>query len=142
MKAAKEPNLYEVLGCSPNSTTEQIQAEYKVRVLQVHPDKQQDKGDEGFQLLQRAKEILTNPSKRKHYDTYLSIGSELPLNEWMTNQERFQQTFHWAAPTQPTPAIASGEIKSATGLSNKDVDTRWSERHTSANINAFRNYEI
>jgi DnaJ-class molecular chaperone len=59
--------------------------------LTVHPDKQQDKGDEEFQILQRAKEILTDPSKRKHYDTYLSVGAAIPLNEWMNSRERLKQ---------------------------------------------------
>lgn len=59
--------------------------------MAVHPDKQQDKGDEEFQLLQQAKETLIDPSKRKHYDTYLSIGSDMPLTEWMKNRERLQQ---------------------------------------------------
>lgn len=65
-------------------------AEYRVKVLIAHPDKQNGQ-NEDFQQLQYAKEILTDPTKRKHYDAYLSIGSALPLNEWMSNQERLKQ---------------------------------------------------
>ncbi|PVU89564.1 hypothetical protein BB559_005063 [Furculomyces boomerangus] len=32
-------NLYEVLGCTTDSTTEQIHAEYKARARLFHPDR-------------------------------------------------------------------------------------------------------
>jgi DnaJ-class molecular chaperone len=56
-------------------------------VLIAHPDKQNGQ-NEDFQRLQQAKDILTDPSKRKHYDLYLSVGSDMPLNEWMQHRER------------------------------------------------------
>jgi hypothetical protein len=103
----EERNLYDVLGSTSQSTVrkvfskahnlpfvkfqaEQLLAEYRVRVLSAHPDKQQGRNEE-FQLLQQAREILTDPAKRKHYDTYLSLGSHMPLNEWMSSRERLQQ---------------------------------------------------
>ncbi|KAF2343956.1 DnaJ domain, partial [Trinorchestia longiramus] len=51
---SKEPDYYEILGCNPSSSEEQIQAEYRNRAVMLHPDK--NPGDEHsvhrFQLLQ------------------------------------------------------------------------------------------
>ncbi|CAD5220851.1 unnamed protein product [Bursaphelenchus xylophilus] len=129
-------DLYSILGCTSAATTEQILTEYKARVRQFHPDKK-DGTDSEFCRLQRAKEILTDPSKRRHYDTYLAMGTGMPLDEWMEHRERLQQTLHWANPSSPTPAI---ELKEKAGVeAEQPVD--W-KRHETSTINAFRNYRI
>ena len=71
-------------------------AEYRVRVISAHPDKIADEeakvdAQARFHTLQNAKEILCDPSKRKHYDTYLAMGSHIPLKDWMDNQDKLQQ---------------------------------------------------
>lgn len=96
-------NLYDILGCNTDSTQSQILAEFRVRVLDVHPDKCSNiaadtklLAEEKFHLLNRAKEILTTPALKQHYDLYLKINNNdismnMNLNEWMTNCETLQQ---------------------------------------------------
>uniref|UniRef100_A0A7E4V9G0 J domain-containing protein n=1 Tax=Panagrellus redivivus TaxID=6233 RepID=A0A7E4V9G0_PANRE len=134
-------NLYALLGCAPSSTTEQIQAEFRSRVVNMHPDKfdsPEDKAraEESFRDLYTAKDILCDPSKRKHYDMYLTMGSQMPLKEWMDNQNKLQQTLHWAAPTNSVQMIAPSHPEP-----NYVKPDGW-KRHESPTISAFRNYRI
>ncbi|KAE9556137.1 hypothetical protein FO519_000625 [Halicephalobus sp. NKZ332] len=130
------PDLYELLGCSRQATTDQIIAEYRVRVVSVHPDKFPDQDRKGaqekFNELQYAKEILCDPSKRRHYDAYLALGSAMPLQEWMENQEKLQQTMHWAANNSSPQMI---EPSSKSNPANNRFEG-WT-RHESPTISAF-----
>uniref|UniRef100_A0AC34FNQ2 J domain-containing protein n=1 Tax=Panagrolaimus sp. ES5 TaxID=591445 RepID=A0AC34FNQ2_9BILA len=137
--------LYEILGCNSSATVEQILAEYRVRVIGAHPDKIIDENEKAeaqkrFHTLQYAKEILCDPSKRKHYDTYLAMGSRMPLKEWMDNQDKLQQTLHWASPTQAQPMLESSEPPQRMNPSATKIGG-W-VRHESPTLSAFRNYKI
>jgi len=82
-------------------------AEYKVRALQLHPDKQRQQqrqqgpseasnteegqtGEQGtaalneakFQTLQRAYECLSNDNERRLYDEYLGAGMKMSFEKW------------------------------------------------------------
>lgn len=61
-------NPYEVLGLSRNAETKQIKATYRILSAKYHPDK---KGGsrEKFEELKLAHDILTDPARRKRYDT-------------------------------------------------------------------------
>lgn len=89
--------LYDILGCTPQSTPSQILAEYRVRVLDTHPDKKSfiksKENDIEFCELTKAKDILTTPALKQHYDLYLQMGSNLnmSLDEWMNNRDKLQQ---------------------------------------------------
>ncbi|XP_069188617.1 J domain-containing protein isoform X2 [Procambarus clarkii] len=80
----KKDNFYDILGCDPMSSVEQIQAEYKVRALQLHPDKNPDNPEaEGqFQMLQVAKDTLSDPEKRAQYDRWLNSGITISYDKW------------------------------------------------------------
>ncbi|KAI6236030.1 DnaJ-like protein subfamily C member 12 [Aphelenchoides besseyi] len=136
-----EQNLYQILGCTTSSTTEQILAEYRARARQLHPDKQSEPSNE-FQHLQYAKEILSDPAKRQHYDLFLTMGSSIPLVEWMNNQDKLKQTMHWGASTNPILALPQQPVSiESPRQSSSTFENSW-ERHKSSTINAFRNYEI
>lgn len=70
--------LYEVLGVGPRATPAEIQRAYKMRALQVHPDK--NPGDPGaaeaFRQLRRAYETLGDPERRRRYDELGEGGEE------------------------------------------------------------------
>lgn len=67
--ATSELLHYEVLGVSQRATPAEIQRAYRLRALQVHPDKNPDAGaTEAFQRLQAAHEVLSDPDKRSCYD--------------------------------------------------------------------------
>lgn len=59
-------NLYQILECSPASSTEHIKTAYRKLALKHHPDKGGDK--ETFQKLSRAYQILSDPDLRQVYD--------------------------------------------------------------------------
>uniref|UniRef100_A0A914DLD8 J domain-containing protein n=1 Tax=Acrobeloides nanus TaxID=290746 RepID=A0A914DLD8_9BILA len=134
-------NLYELLGCNKTSTPDQINAEYKARVRDFHPDKVDDSEKETaerqFRLLTTAKDILCDQNKRKHYDMYLSMGSQMSLKEWMDNQEKLQQTMHWVQLKEPTPMIAGTQ-----NLNGQNQKREGWKSHESATLQAFRSYKI
>ncbi|ELR14524.1 DnaJ domain containing protein [Acanthamoeba castellanii str. Neff] len=96
-------DFYGALGADPNSTREQIVAEFKARVRGVHPDRQQTSQDEGqhaaeqFARLHRAYEVLSDPESRAKYDRYLAAGLNLSYDTWLDMQQH-QRVMHWAIP--------------------------------------------
>ena len=60
--------LYEILGISPSATQKEIKKAYHKQVKIKHPDK--GGNEQEFQELQNAYEILSDPTKRKFYDSY------------------------------------------------------------------------
>lgn len=60
-------NYYELLGVSPNASTEDIRRAYKLKAQVHHPDK--EGGDEAlFKQIQKAYEVLSDPERRQKYD--------------------------------------------------------------------------
>ncbi|KAG9236631.1 hypothetical protein BJ875DRAFT_524743 [Amylocarpus encephaloides] len=69
---AVESKLYDILGVKPDATQDGIKKAYHKGALKYHPDKNKDKPEmvEKFKEVSHAYEILSNPDKRKIYDTY------------------------------------------------------------------------
>ena len=69
-------DFYAILGCDELSSTEQIQTEYKMRVLDCHPDKHPNDANaaERFTILQHAKEVLCDTEQRANYDKWKNSG--------------------------------------------------------------------
>lgn len=63
-----QPNCYEVLGCSEDSTPEEIKRAYRRRLLQLHPDKSGVADVQEFHDVKEAWRILGRPQSRKQYD--------------------------------------------------------------------------
>lgn len=61
-------NYYEVLGCSEDSTQEEIKYAYRRRLLQFHPDKNGAADVQEFHNVKEAWRILEHPQSRKKYD--------------------------------------------------------------------------
>ena len=71
----EDKNYYEILGVNENATEEEINKAFKKLALKWHPDRWVDGTDdekktaeEKFKEISEAKDILTNPNKRKEYD--------------------------------------------------------------------------
>uniref|UniRef100_A0A6G1SIW2 J domain-containing protein n=1 Tax=Aceria tosichella TaxID=561515 RepID=A0A6G1SIW2_9ACAR len=133
-------NFYDILGCSQSSDVDQINKEYKIRALQLHPDKNSDPASrEKFVELQNAKEVLTDKATRKLYDAWLNSGINIPFEQF---QNRRSHVFHWAAPRQTGKLSIQAEDKpgQACGQNSKDESTEMTPKDSL--LEKFRRYEI
>ena len=67
-------NLYSILGVSRQAETSEIRSAYKQLAKEHHPDKGGD--PEKFKELNQAHEVLSDDSKRRHYDMTGSINQD------------------------------------------------------------------
>ena len=70
-------NLYELLEVSPRASVTVINAAWKALVRECHPDTGKP-DDERTRNLNRAREILSDPEKRRQYDQLLASTSNAP----------------------------------------------------------------
>ncbi|XP_067933974.1 J domain-containing protein-like [Watersipora subatra] len=150
----KELCYYELLGCDETSSVEQINTEFKIRALKEHPDK--NIGDESssvetFQLLQEAKEVLTNPEKRMNYDKWRNSGIAMSYKQWCGLNESTRTTMHWASKPQTKPMIKAEETPRqalAPAISTVSAPDYivggavWKRERGNDLLDKFRNYEI
>lgn len=62
-------NYYDILGVSKSASAEEIKRAFRKKAHEYHPDKQG--GDaQKFKEINEAYEVLSDPEKRKQYDTY------------------------------------------------------------------------
>lgn len=118
---------------------DQINREYKIRALKLHPDKNPDpKSLERFRQLQTAKDVLIDQSSRRSYDCWLNSGINIPFEQW---QSKKGHSMHWAS---PRPSKLSIKENSSIGqgsdfkINNEGLD-RDPERSL---LEKFRKYEI
>jgi len=157
-------DYYELLGCDESSTVEQICAEYRARVLEVHPDKNLKDPDatEKFKRLQVAKDILTDETKRRHYDRWKHSGLAISYEEWSGMGKHTHTSMHWTSPRGTgfmlegseddgtRPARSSNDHINILPKQNdvKPGDIRvernveWKSEPASDVLRKFRNYEI
>ena len=64
-------DLYEILGITKDASAEEIKKAYRLKALKTHPDKGGD--PEVFKSVSSAYSILSDPEKKKIYDTAMSV---------------------------------------------------------------------
>ena len=69
-------NLYDTLGVAKNASAEEIKKAYRKLAREHHPDARG--GDEArFKEIQGAYDVLSDPEKRKAYDTFGSTNGRV-----------------------------------------------------------------
>ena len=86
-----EDDYYEVLGVSPDSSTEEIKTAFRKKAMEHHPDRTPNKDDSEMKRVNEAWEVLSNPRVREQYDSLrLEDPKEKPW--WQrTKREREQE---------------------------------------------------
>ena len=108
-------NLYSVLGLNRQADTQEIRTAYKQLAKEHHPDKGGD--PEKFKELSEAHEVLSDESRRRHYDMTGSISEQehaqqqSPFGGMPGMPGMFSQMFGGmfpGGPGGPGPAFAQG----------------------------------
>ena len=102
----RKEDYYQLLGVAKKATSEEIKKQYRKLAMQVHPDRNKGnaEAEERFKQINEAYAVLSDPGKRKKYDTY---GSE-----------RFHQRFRQEDIFQ---GFDIGDILKDAGFSTDDI---------------------
>ncbi len=76
-------DFYEFLQISPSAELETIHRVYRFLAARLHPDNQETGDAQGFFLLTKAYEVLSDPIQRAAYDASRNASPEQPLSTWI-----------------------------------------------------------
>ncbi|KAJ1982891.1 DnaJ-like protein [Dimargaris xerosporica] len=83
-----ETEYYDLLQVHPQATAAEIKRQYYKLAMKYHPDKNPDEtGQETFKRMSEAYQVLSHPSRRKHYDKSGAPRSTTPDADGMTYLE-------------------------------------------------------
>lgn len=112
-------DYYEILGVPKSATGEQVKKTYRKLALKYHPDKNNGNKEfeEKFKEISEAYAVLSDPEKRRQYDTYGSTGfhqrysredifKNFDINEILRQFGFSNQGFHGASFHQGGPSSA------------------------------------
>uniref|UniRef100_F6TKX0 DnaJ homolog subfamily C member 12 n=1 Tax=Monodelphis domestica TaxID=13616 RepID=F6TKX0_MONDO len=115
-------DFYELLGCDELSTVEQILAEFKIRALECHPDKNPEdpQAVENFQRLQKAKDILTNEESRDRYDYWRRSRIPIPFHQWEALSNSVKTSMHWAVRSKKEKMLEESDPADTTNVPEEE----------------------
>ncbi len=107
-----EPDHYRILGVSPQAPRSEIQAAYRARLRQTHPDRGGD--DTAFHQVQTAWETLADPASRREYDL-LRFGKRAARRYGKAAaRPAHRKVRSWnVGPTRPAASPAAADATSA-----------------------------
>lgn len=132
-------NLYEKLGVPQNANTDEIKRVFLNLSKQYHPDlwtnapeQVQKEKEEKFKDYTEAYEVLSNPDKRREYDTKLSLG--VFNNSSSSKENNFKEDFFASSFNDDAQ---KGKMKAE--LYTKEIDIEEKIRNRTGEIYAFWN---
>lgn len=115
--------------------------------MKYHPDKANSEADRldrerKFCQLSYAKEILTDPVKRKNYDQWRDSGIQISYSKWSSlTSKQCHNSIHWANSNKArAKAITDGASNELNTPSQSSFDSNQQPKkfNIDSNINAFR----
>ena len=72
-----QKDFYKILGVPKTATEKEIKKAYRKLAVQYHPDKNpgNKEAEEKFKECAEAYDVLSDPQKKKQYDTYGTVGN-------------------------------------------------------------------
>lgn len=141
-----DENYYTILGCDESSTDEQLQCEYRMKALELHPDKNNGNAEaaQRFQRLQEAKVVLLDPEKRRKYDRWRKSGLTMSFQKYL---DLNVTSLHWVCKKSKEPMLPSSEAACPDDIQEyklpENVASYWrQEEPPNELLRKFRNYEI
>jgi curved DNA-binding protein CbpA len=123
MSDPKNPaDYYAALGVGRDESLQGIQAAYRRRAKQCHPDHAGAEGREQFQAIHQAYEVLSDPARRKEYDA--TLDRRLRASHRRARPESFvpfQRPIGFGAPEPLIRSSAEPEPLCAPALSRRCV---------------------
>ena len=89
--ATKKRDYYEVLGVNKDASEEDVKKAYRKLAMKHHPDRNPDskEAEERFKEAKEAYEVLSEPDKRRAYDSYGHAGVNPQMGGMGPGQEGF-----------------------------------------------------
>ncbi|WP_254820914.1 DnaJ domain-containing protein [Haloglomus halophilum] len=128
----EDATFYEVLDVDADASTETIEAAYREQVKEYHPDvSDRPNAREAFQRINRAREVLTDPTERARYDR---LGHETYLARQRRGQSSADDTDAGESPPQrrepATSGTAEDDRRTRTGQDSRRTRGREDDRRT------------
>ncbi|KAK1728537.1 DnaJ domain-containing protein [Colletotrichum acutatum] len=105
-----EIDPYEILGLEREATPDQVKSAYRKAALKNHPDKvsddQRDEAKEKFQAIAFAYAILSDPARRKRYDTTGSTSESIIDSEGFNWSDYYREQFQDAISSEAIEKFA------------------------------------
>ena len=110
---ANELDLYEALQVHPSADPEVVQAAYRKLAAKYHPDKNLDgdQSDSKMKTLNIAYEVLSDPARRREYDSARRAQRATPVSDSRPSPQP-----HARSPSEVSPAAASTAQDSSVGF--------------------------
>lgn len=111
-------DYYEVLGLTPEASQEEIKEAFRERALECHPDRvdqdEKDEAAEEFHRVREAFEILSDPEKKRQYDT---TGEADPSPQSRVRHRSYKE--EWRKHKNKKVYISKEVFQNVSGLSSE-----------------------